>query len=79
MTSRAPVFPMYTWPTKQGEHGTLYRYRMKYRDPNDPGFPESVWSCWAYNTIHAWELFHETADDGFEAVGEPVRVKRRVS
>lgn len=53
--------------TKPGQHGTLYRYRIEYRD-SDPGYPPgSSWDCWAYSAEHALEQFSERGD-GFVAV-----------
>lgn len=56
--------------TKQGAHGTLYRYVVEYTD-DDPGFGVAHWHCWAYNTEHAIDKFFDD-DDGFR----PLRIAR---
>jgi hypothetical protein len=63
--------------TKGGAYGTLYRYRVPYTDPGDPGFPPHfVWHCWAYSAEHAAYLFDdgEHADLGFKMTEWPTRV-----
>ena len=52
--------------TKPGAHGTLFKYKIKYFDPKDPGFGSDIWNCFAYNTEHALDKFYDE-DDGFEA------------
>lgn len=42
--------------TKQGAHGTLYRYRVAYKGTeNDPGAPPFAMCVWAYDEEHALE------------------------
>lgn len=65
------------WRTKPGAHGTLYRYRIDYRDPCDPAFPPSFVCVWAYDAEHALERFYDGPDDGFEPVGTPTRLRER--
>ena len=64
--------------TKQGEHGTLYRYSIEYDDGPCPdgydGFPPAYWSCWAYDREHAIESFHDDGQ-GFR----PVKVARQTT
>lgn len=51
--------------TKEGRHGTLYRYEIEYSDEvngNDLMF-RSTWRCWAYDSEHAIDKFCE-AEDG---------------
>lgn len=63
--------------TKQGAHGTLYRYRTIYGDGLDAGFTPQPWSCWAYNAEHAERMFDESsADDGFQRLEPFKRVTR---
>jgi hypothetical protein len=63
--------------TKQGKEGTLYKYKMEYEDPYEPGFGRSSWYCYAYNKEHAEEKFYDAGDDdGFEIVSGPSRVKK---
>ena len=38
--------------TKQGAHGTLFRYVVEYTD-DDPGFGVAHWHTWAYSMEHA--------------------------
>jgi len=68
--------------TRQGAHGVLYRYAVRYTDATDPGCPEDVWHCWAYNLDHAEDKFYET-DEGWHIlslarVGEGVSQHRAV-
>ena len=58
--------------TKPGEHGTLTRFAVYYRDP-DPCSPEFVWCCWAYSSEHAREKFEADGDDWI--VNKIVRVR----
>lgn len=66
--------------TRQGAHGALYRYAVRYTDKRDPAFGEDVWHCWAYNLEHAEDKFFET-DEGWHIlslarVGEGVSQHR---
>lgn len=59
--------------TKQGEHGTLYRYHIEYTDDSDPGCPVMTWCTWAYSEQGAVERFHDGPDaDGWK----PLRIAR---
>jgi hypothetical protein len=51
--------------SKRGEHGTLYLFRVSYRDL-DPACPEFSWSTWAYDADHAVEKFSDDGDDGWK-------------
>ena len=53
--------------TKKGAHGTLYRFRIRYRDEGDEGFPDMDWYTWAYNQDHAEERFFDI-DEGWRIV-----------
>jgi len=51
---------------KDGKHGTLYRYEIKYRDESDDS-PTFTTHTWAYNYEHAEINFAEGPDsDGWE-------------
>jgi len=53
-----------TFRTKQGEHGTLYLFRVIYCDTADQDNDgESL--LWAYDKEHAEERFYDTPDDGW--------------
>lgn len=55
--------------TKQGAHGTLYRYKITYKDESDPGCPVFSYSLWAYNQEHAESRFYDSEDaDGWEII-----------
>jgi hypothetical protein len=47
---------------RQGVHGTLYLYAVRYTDRGDEVCPEFVWTCWAYNLEHAEDKFYETEE-----------------
>jgi hypothetical protein len=47
----------------EGVHGTLYRFRLKYRDAGAPDFD---WFTWAYDTEHAAEKFYDSDDGGWK-------------
>lgn len=49
--------------TKPGQHGTLYLYRIRYRDA-DPSCPIFSLSLWAYCEEHAREKFDTGPDEG---------------
>ena len=57
---RRAAAPRYV--SKPGAHGTLYRFRIVYRDLDDPGFPESDWLAWAYDAEHAEDKFYDSED-----------------
>jgi len=61
--------------TKPGRHGTLYLFRIRYKDRWDPAFGEDVWRTWAYDSEHAQDRFHEAdEDEGWEILSiEKVR------
>ena len=63
--------------TKKGQYGPLYKYTMKYHDPDSPGFGEGTWHCYAYNVEHAVEKFYDM-DDGFELLTDPKRVRSKL-
>lgn len=53
---------------KPGRYGTLYRYRIRYRD-DDPGCPDFTHCVWAYSREHAEELFCCAPDgDGWRII-----------
>ena len=45
--------------SKPGRHGTLYLWRVTYRDTIDPGFGERSVLKWAYDKQHVWDVFNE--------------------
>lgn len=47
--------------TKKGKYGTLYLYRIAYRDL-DPACPRFTTKLWAYNREHAEERFFDPCD-----------------
>lgn len=51
--------------TKQGEHGTLYKFAVKYTDKYDGGFGEATVHYWAYDEEHALDRFYDN-DEGFK-------------
>lgn len=62
------------YQSKPGQHGTLYRYRITYRD-DDPGSPTFSWHTWAYDEDHALERWYDSDDDtGWKIVAGPTRV-----
>ena len=54
--------------TAPGKHGTLYRFRVHYRDKGDECCPLLTWTCWAYNYDHCYEKFWDSDDDGWRVV-----------
>jgi hypothetical protein len=55
--------------SKQGKHGTLYRWQVRYTAGD--GSPNFVWRTWAYSHEHAWENWHDTNEEqGFDTVGD---------
>lgn len=63
---------------KKGEYGTLYLYQIKYRDLN-PACPVFTWRRFAYDADHAMERwFDGPADDGWQLVSGPKRVKEGI-
>jgi hypothetical protein len=67
--------PTKTYVTKSGKHGTLYLYRLTYRDSLDPGCPTFSAQLWAYSAEHAVEGFQDADDPSWEIVDGPSRVK----
>lgn len=65
MAARRRSSPKYV--SKPGLHGTLYRFKIVYRD-DDPGFGEADWFTWAYSAEHAEEKFYESDDEGWRIV-----------
>jgi hypothetical protein len=63
---RRSVLPPFR--TKAGKHGTLYLFRIVYRDRDDPASPDFVASKWAYDEAHAEESFDESGDEGWMIV-----------
>ena len=62
--------------TKNGVHGTMYKYAVRYQDEHDE-HNNGLWHCWAYDGEHAIEKFYTSEDaDGWVVVGNPTRVKR---
>jgi hypothetical protein len=67
---------MRPFQSKAGRHGTLYRFRLTYRDAHDPVCPVFDTSTWAYSAEHAEEKFFDSDDDGWrllsvEKIREP--------
>lgn len=59
---------MTTPVTKEGAHGTLRRYGIRYRNfPAEPYEPEFIWHCWAYSRECALDKF-ASGQGGWEAV-----------
>lgn len=51
---------------KAGKHGTLYLFRIGYRDNDDPASPDFVERTWAYDAEHATDKFYDAPDaDGW--------------
>ena len=53
------------YQTKQGRYGTLYRFRIVYRDQHDPASPDFDWYTWAYDPNHAEDNFLDSDDEGW--------------
>ncbi len=51
--------------TRKGAHGTLYRFRVVYRDAHDEACPDFDWFTWAYSVEHAEEKFLDSDHDGW--------------
>jgi len=61
--------------SKPGKHGTLWLYRIVYRD-DDLGSPTFSWNTWAYDEDHALEKWYGSDDDtGWKIVSGPTRVR----
>lgn len=59
---------------KPGNHGTLFLFRIAYRDKYDDACPRLSWNTWAYDVEHAVDRFHDSDDEGWEILGvEKVR------
>lgn len=54
--------------SKPGRHGTLYRFRIVYKQRGDDACPEFTWSTWAYDVEHAADRFNADDDDAWEIV-----------
>ena len=55
--------------TKPGLHGTLYLYRIVYRNDGADDLERFTWRTYAYSTEHALDKFYDgPADDGWKAV-----------
>jgi hypothetical protein len=54
--------------TKRGRHGTLYLYRIEYRNEHDPDSPIFAHRCWAYDLEHAEMQFYSGDSEGWEIV-----------
>jgi hypothetical protein len=52
-----------SYQKKAGKYGTLYRFKVRYKDPYDPAFGVADWYTWAYDATHAEERFYETGED----------------
>lgn len=51
--------------SKPGKHGTLYLFRITYRDAGDRyAFPIPC-HLWAYDIEHAEDRFNDSDDDGW--------------
>ena len=66
---------MSRYRSKPGKHGTLWLYRITYRD-DSPGSPTFSGAWWAYDEAHALERFHDSddGDTGWKIVSGPSRV-----
>ena len=53
------------WQKKPGRYGTLYRFRIVYRDHHDPASPDFEQFTWAYDAGHAEDKFYDTDDTGW--------------
>jgi hypothetical protein len=51
--------------SKPGEHGTLFLYRITYRDAFDPGCPDFSKNVWGYNRTHVEDKFFDSDDSGW--------------
>ena len=59
--------------TKQGKHGILYLYRVKYQDDWDSD-NRGIANYWAYDSEHAIDRFYDVDDDsGWRPIGNPTR------
>jgi hypothetical protein len=56
---------MSTLITKPGKHGTLYLFRITYRDSGEAADFPFPWCTWAYSAEHAEEKFYDSDDDGW--------------
>lgn len=54
--------------TKPGRHGTLYLYKIVYRDRGDPTFGQDTIRLWAYDKEHAEERFYDDPDETWTIV-----------
>jgi hypothetical protein len=61
--------------TKPGKHGTLFLYRIEYKDPIDSGFPVTVSYMYAYNEEHVYDRWAES-EEGFEILSVKRTVKK---
>lgn len=50
-------------PSKPGKHGTLYEYKIRWRDADDDMAPTEFQRVWAYNLDHAIRMVTESAYD----------------
>lgn len=54
--------------TKPGEHGTLYLYRITYKDATDSGAPEFTSDKWAYSLEHVDDITQDWGEDGWTVI-----------
>lgn len=67
MAARRRSSPRYV--SKRGLHGTLYRFKIIYRDRVDAGSSDFDTYVWAYDAEHAEDKFFDSPDDdGWEIV-----------
>ena len=66
---------MARYRTKVGKYGTLYRYRIGFRDP-DPTCEVFYVRYWAYDRDHAIERFYEGPEGDAWSEAEIVSVER---
>lgn len=57
-----------TYTSRQGTHGTLYLYEVKYTDTSDDGIGELSQRLWGYNTEHVEEKFYQAEDAGWKII-----------
>lgn len=55
--------PILHFVKKPGKYGTLYLFRLVYRDKGDFASPDFTWQTWAYNFEHAEDKFFESTPD----------------
>lgn len=54
--------------TKEGAHGTLYLYEIRYTDSDDEGCSVFTTRKWAYDMSHLYDRWYEGDCDGWKIV-----------